>query len=164
MVPTFYVPQGPEAPFLVFGDLGPNGTWKVGTIWPIDLVFISTFNHQSMRIGCVGKLGYLSGFLRHYLLICFWMKPIQTWNWILTASHTWISEDRFGQCTEHFYRELHSIKKSTLFLGPTRRGAFLNLYTVFKFLGFLGFSTSGKFGKRFTWFNHEYWWVLYINK
>ena len=33
-----------------------------------NLVFMSTFNDQSMSIGCVGKLGYLSGFLRHYLL------------------------------------------------------------------------------------------------
>ncbi len=44
------------------------GTWKVATIWPMDLVFMSTFNDQSMSIGCVGKLGHLSGFLRHYLL------------------------------------------------------------------------------------------------
>ncbi len=28
-----------------------------------------TFNDQSMSIGCVGKLGHLSGFLRHFLLI-----------------------------------------------------------------------------------------------
>ncbi len=35
----------------------------------MDLVFMSTFNDQSMSIGCVGKLGHLSGFLRHYLLI-----------------------------------------------------------------------------------------------
>ncbi len=40
----------------------------LGTIWPMDLVFMSTFNDQSMSIGCVGKLGHLSGFLRHYLL------------------------------------------------------------------------------------------------
>ncbi len=30
---------------------------------------MSTFNDQSMSIGCVGKLGHLSGFLRNYLLI-----------------------------------------------------------------------------------------------
>ncbi len=36
--------------------------------WPMDLVFMSTFNEQSISIGCVGKLGHLSGFLRHYLL------------------------------------------------------------------------------------------------
>ncbi len=41
----------------------------IGTIWPMDLVFMSTFDNQSMSIGCVGKLGHLSGFLRHYLLI-----------------------------------------------------------------------------------------------
>ncbi len=34
----------------------------------MDLVFMSTFNDQSISIGCVGKLGHLSGFLRHYLL------------------------------------------------------------------------------------------------
>ena len=38
------------------------------TIWPMDLVFMSTFNDQSISIGCVGKLKHLSGFLRHYLL------------------------------------------------------------------------------------------------
>ncbi len=30
---------------------------------------MSTFDNQSMSIGCVGKLGHLFGFLRHYLLI-----------------------------------------------------------------------------------------------
>ncbi len=29
----------------------------------------STFDNQSMSMGCVGKLGHLFGFLRHYLLI-----------------------------------------------------------------------------------------------
>ncbi len=29
---------------------------------------LKVFNNQSMSIGCVGKLGHLSGFLRHYLL------------------------------------------------------------------------------------------------
>ncbi len=29
---------------------------------------MSTFDNQSMSIGCVGKLGHLFGFLRHYLL------------------------------------------------------------------------------------------------
>ncbi len=33
------------------------------------LVIESTFDNQSMSIGCVGKLGHRSGFLRHYLLI-----------------------------------------------------------------------------------------------
>ena len=37
--------------------------------WPMDLVFMSTFDNQSMSIGYIGKLGHLSGFLRHYLLI-----------------------------------------------------------------------------------------------
>ncbi len=27
----------------------------VGTIWPMYIVFMSTFNDQSIRIGCVGK-------------------------------------------------------------------------------------------------------------
>ncbi len=47
---------------------GPYGTWIVGTICPMDLVFMSTFNDQSMSIGCVGKLGHLSGFHQHYLI------------------------------------------------------------------------------------------------
>ncbi len=34
----------------------------------MDLIFMSTFDNQSMSIGCVGKLGHLFGFLRHYLL------------------------------------------------------------------------------------------------
>ena len=42
--------------------------YLVSTIWPIDLVFMSTFDTQSMSIGCDGKLGHLLGFLRHYLL------------------------------------------------------------------------------------------------
>ncbi len=50
------------------GPPGPYGTWKVGTIWPMDLVFMSTFDNQTMSIGCIAKLGHLSGFLRHYLL------------------------------------------------------------------------------------------------
>ncbi len=33
--------------------------------------FMSTFDNQSMSIGCVGKLGHLFGFLRHYLLTLF---------------------------------------------------------------------------------------------
>ena len=41
---------------------------NIGTIWPMDLVFMSTFDNQSMSIGCIGKLGHLFGFLRHYLL------------------------------------------------------------------------------------------------
>ncbi len=28
-----------------------HGTWKVGTIWPMDFVFMSTFDDQSMSIG-----------------------------------------------------------------------------------------------------------------
>ena len=42
--------------------------YLVSTIWPMDLVFMSTFDNQSMSIGCVGKLGHLFDFLRHYLL------------------------------------------------------------------------------------------------
>ena len=47
---------------------GPYGTWKVGTKWLMDLVFMSTFNDHNISIGCIGKLGHLSGFLRHYPL------------------------------------------------------------------------------------------------
>ncbi len=43
--------------------LGPYGTWKVGTIWPMDLVFTSTFNDQSMNIGYISKFRQLSGSL-----------------------------------------------------------------------------------------------------
>ncbi len=36
----------------------------------MNLVFMmSTFDNQSVNIGCIGKLGLLFGFLRHYLLI-----------------------------------------------------------------------------------------------
>ena len=37
----------------------------VRTIWPMDLVFMSTFDNKSMSIGCVGKLGHLFGKLGH---------------------------------------------------------------------------------------------------
>ncbi len=43
--------------------------WKVETIWPMDLIFMSTFDNQSMSIGCAGKLGQLFGSLRHYFFI-----------------------------------------------------------------------------------------------
>ncbi len=59
---------GPRGPKTKKGASGPYGTWKVRTIWPMDLVFMSTFDNQSISIGCVGKLGHLFGFLRHYLL------------------------------------------------------------------------------------------------
>ncbi len=49
---------------------GPDGSNFPWTIYPMDLVFISTFNDQSMSIGCVGKLGHFFGFLRHYLSSC----------------------------------------------------------------------------------------------
>ena len=29
----------------------PHGTWKVGTIWPMYLAFMTTFDDQSMSIG-----------------------------------------------------------------------------------------------------------------
>ncbi len=53
------------------------GTWKDQTIWPMDLVFMSIFDNQSMSIGCVGKLGHLFGFLRHYLLISNKIKRLK---------------------------------------------------------------------------------------
>ncbi len=31
-----------------------------------ETIHISTFDNQSMSIGCVGKLGHLFGFLQHY--------------------------------------------------------------------------------------------------
>ena len=34
-----------------YGAPGPYGTWKVETIWPVDYVFKSTFDDQSMSIG-----------------------------------------------------------------------------------------------------------------
>ncbi len=43
---------------------------------------MSTFDNQSMSIGCVGKSGHLFGFLRHYLLT-IWMRP-----WANLA-HSW---------------------------------------------------------------------------
>ncbi len=43
--------------------------YKLLGLWPMALVFMSTFDNQSMSIGCVGQLGHLSGFLRHYPLI-----------------------------------------------------------------------------------------------
>ncbi len=51
--------------YKVHGPYGSNFPW---TIWPTDLVFMSTFDNQSMSIGCVCKLGHLFGLLRHYLL------------------------------------------------------------------------------------------------
>ncbi len=47
---------------------------KLLGLWPMDLVFTSTFHNQSMSIGCVGKLGHLFGFLRHYLLRIHWLQ------------------------------------------------------------------------------------------
>ena len=51
---------------------GPYG-WKVGTIGPIDLEFMSTFNDQSMSIGCIGKFRHWSVFFQTliYLLNAF---------------------------------------------------------------------------------------------
>ncbi len=50
------------------GAIGPYGTWIVITICPMDLAFVSTFNDQSMSIGCVVKLGHLSSFHQHYTM------------------------------------------------------------------------------------------------
>ena len=41
---------------------------------------MSTFNDQSMSIGCVDKLGHLSGFLRHYLLNCLISTADLSWE------------------------------------------------------------------------------------
>ncbi len=58
MVPTFHVPYWPGAAIFVFQGLeqkmaapAPYGAWQVGTIWPMDLVFMSIFNELSMNIG-----------------------------------------------------------------------------------------------------------------
>ncbi len=51
---------------LLRGNVGENQ--RGAPIWPMDLVFMSTFDNQSMSIDCIGTLGHLSGFLRHYLL------------------------------------------------------------------------------------------------
>ncbi len=41
----------------------------------MDLVFMSTFDNQSMSMGCVGNLfGHLFGFLRHYLLNKYYVR------------------------------------------------------------------------------------------
>ena len=56
------------------GAPSPFGTGKVGTIWPMDLLFMSTFDNQSISIGYVGMLGHLSSFLRHYLLMVFFWR------------------------------------------------------------------------------------------
>ena len=49
---------------------GHVGTLKVTTHFLKDFWDKSTFNDQSISIGCIGKLGHFPGFLRHYLLIC----------------------------------------------------------------------------------------------
>ncbi len=95
MVPTFHVPQGPQAPFLVFSGLEPNESLLSTSLvlisntyfqqlpqlqkggssallymerWnhmAMDLVFICTFDNQRLSIGCVSKLGRLFGLPRH---------------------------------------------------------------------------------------------------
>ncbi len=52
----------------------------------INLVFMSTFDNQSMSIGCVGKLGHLFGFLQHYLLIALSAK-LDTTIWIIVKKN-----------------------------------------------------------------------------
>ncbi len=65
---TILTPQLVDATYTHSLSIECTQKRKVGTIWPMDLVFMSTFDNQSMGIGCVGKLGGQSGFLRHYLL------------------------------------------------------------------------------------------------
>ena len=45
------------------------------------LVFMSTFNNQSMSMCCVGRLGHLSGFPRHYLLTMTYHKKSASFLW-----------------------------------------------------------------------------------
>ncbi len=49
-------------------------TRSMGHIWPMDFVFMGTFDNQSRSMGCVGKLEHLFGLLRHYLLKCEWLR------------------------------------------------------------------------------------------
>ncbi len=55
--------------WLSSATFGPILSAVYGTIRPMDRVFMSIFNDQSMSIGCVGKFGHLSCFLWHYLLL-----------------------------------------------------------------------------------------------
>ncbi len=66
--PLRVVPQWLIA--ISIGIRAPYGTWKFGSMWPMDLVFMSTFNDQSISDRLHHKFGHLSGFLRHYLLNC----------------------------------------------------------------------------------------------
>ena len=54
---------------------------------------MSTFNDQSMSIGCVSKLGCLSGFLRHYRLILRCLNYKRAYSMVLPLSidHTYLS-------------------------------------------------------------------------
>ncbi len=74
---TWEVPQLAGATYALTLVIESTHEYKVHgpyrTIWSIDHVIMSTFNDQSMSIGCVGKLGHFSGFLRHYLLISFFL-------------------------------------------------------------------------------------------
>ena len=45
-----------------------HGPCDTHYVTPMDLVFMSNFDDQSMSIGCVSSLGHLFCFLRHYLL------------------------------------------------------------------------------------------------
>ena len=47
---------------------GSDLPWKAGTMWPLNLVFIHTFNRQTMSIHCIRKFTKLFGSLRHCFL------------------------------------------------------------------------------------------------
>ncbi len=53
---------------------------------------MSTFDNQSMSIGCVGKLGHLFGFLRHYILrvldVCFSMNLLRIMGPLILKENT----------------------------------------------------------------------------
>ena len=73
-VKTKEMPQLADAPYAAYAHtLVIKSTLEYKVHWPhgSKLVFMSTFNDQSMSIGCINKLGHLFGFLRHYFLNSF---------------------------------------------------------------------------------------------
>ncbi len=60
-ISLFYYSLKPKrCPNLPTHTLVIKSTWRVGTIWPVDPVFMSNLNDQSMSVGCIGKLGHLT--------------------------------------------------------------------------------------------------------
>ncbi len=71
----------------------------------MDRVFMSTFHDQSMSIGCVDKLGHLSGFLRHYILSIDVWCPMYVW-WICI-----ISAEMFRLKASYFRKNVYNKHK-----------------------------------------------------